>query len=156
MENNEKELEFLRQVFKKFDTHNTGYLDSDEFHNLIVGVAKQVTTLNHTDISTTEAAFAYYDRNRDGKLSFQEIYKWWISEKRFRFFMGDCAGLIKKARQIYKSYAKTSTKGMTFAEFERLLDDLKIQHEETAFDNIDTDDDGLVSFTEFFDWLKWC
>lgn len=154
MDDNEKELEFLRQVFRKFDTDDTGYLEDEQFVRLIRALTHHVPEIESVDSSIAKAAFAYYDVSGDGKLSFQEVYAWWISDDRFVFFVGDKARLLKRARQLYVTYAKGEG-GMSFTEFEALLDDMQIQHDESAFDEIDDDGDGLMSFTEFIDWLDW-
>ncbi len=154
MDDNEKELQFLRQVFHKFDTDNTGYLEAEQFVNLIDALAHHVPEIESVDPLVVKAVFAYYDIDGNGKLSFQEIYSWWISSDRFKFFVGDKARLLKRARQLYVTYAKGEG-GMSFAEFESLLDDLQIRHDEAAFDELDDDGDGLMGFAEFIDWLDW-
>ena len=163
MDYNELELQFLRQVFRQFDTNETGHLQVDEFVKLIDALAKakafperSAAPSGSLDDSVIKAVFAYYDVNADGKLSFQEIYTWWTSPDRFRFFTGDQARLLKKAHQLFETYSVLNGgKCMTFSEFESLLSDKMIEHDESVFDHLDKDGDGLMSFREFAGWLNW-
>ena len=151
----DQEIDFLRKVFKKFDTLNTGYLDNLQFTKLIKTLSRQVPEII-VDNTICEAVFAYYDKDNNKRLSFDEIYSWWISHDKFKFFMGNKAILMKKARQLFTKYAiSTNANGMLFLEFESLLFDYNKYHDESAFDSIDKDEDGIISFTEFVHWLGW-
>lgn len=156
----DQEVDFLRKVFKKFDTLNTGYLNTLQFTKLIKTLARQVSGII-IDNTICEAVFAYYDKDNNKRLSFEEIYSWWISRDKFKYFMEPKATLMKKARLLFTRYAiscstdNNSPNGMIFSEFESLLFDHNKHHDESAFDNIDIDEDGIISFTEFVHWLGW-
>jgi len=154
MDSAEIELQFLRRVFVKFDTDNTDKLTENEFTNLISALSSHVTDIS-VDPTVVKAVFAYYDSDVDKLLSFQDVYRWWISPLRFEFFKGEKARLITKAMQTFNTYSKENNGKLSFTEFETLLEDLYFYHSDTIFDEIDVDGDGLVSFTEFADWLGW-
>lgn len=151
----DKELEFLKKVFNKFDTKKTGSLTAEEYTKFVKTLSKQIPTLE-SDNQICEAIFASLDRDHNGVLSFDEIKQWWISHDKFKNFIGKRAELMKKARGLFLKYSGTTVKkGMNFDEFEKLLSDHKINHDESTFDMIDKDEDGLISFKEFMDWLNW-
>lgn len=156
MDVSDQEIEFLRKVFRKFDTLNTGYLDASQFAKFIKTLSKQIPEIS-VDNTICEAVFAFYDKDNNKRLSFEEIYAWWISHDKFQYFTGQKSILMKKARQLFMKYAENinNSSGMTFSEFESLLYDHNKHHDESAFDNIDKDEDGVISFTEFVQWLGW-
>jgi Ca2+-binding EF-hand superfamily protein len=150
-----KEIEFLKKVFKKFDANNTGHLSADQYTKFVKTLSKQIPELE-IDAQICEAIFASLDKDRNGVLSFEEIRQWWVTHDKFKNFIGKRAELMKKARALFLKYSGTNVKkGMNFSEFEKLLMDHKINHDESAFDLIDKDEDGLISFNEFIEWLNW-
>lgn len=151
-----QELDYLRQVFCKFDTDNSGYLNADQFVNLINALAEFTPELSRVpDPQVSRCVFAYYNTKLKGLLSFKEVYNWWVSPNRFYYF-GDKAGLVKKAYGLFKKYAVLNgDKGICYTEFESLLFDNQLDHDEGAFDKLDNDENGLMSFREFANWLGW-
>lgn len=152
----DQELFLLRHVFRKHDNDDSGYLSVDQFVNLIESVSRHAPEINATAIrpSVSQAVFSYIDKNDDGKMSFQEFYLWWTSPNRFRFFIGEKPSLLSKAYELFSRYSG-GMKTLSYNNFERLLDDLNIPHDDQTFDALDEDGDGLMNFTEFVDWLGW-
>jgi len=156
MDYNDQELEYLREVFKRLNSDGSGNLSLKDFTDLINIFAKQVPEIEFLDTIVIDGVFSYFDIDHDKRLSFQEFYSWWISPNRFKFFIGDVARLMKKARQLYSTYSKkNNNKGISFKEFETLMEELEIPYNNDSFDNLDTNEDGLMNFPEFVDWLKW-
>jgi len=155
----DNETESLRKIFNIYDDKRVGYITAIQFLELIKAVSKYAPEIKTIDDKICDAVFAYYDIDEDGKLSFDEVYGWWASNEKFSFFIGNKAVLMKKARHLYLKYAErdnsNNIQGIKFESFEKMLDDLNIQHNDNTFDTIDTNDDGLISFVEFVKWLKW-
>ena len=42
---------------------------------------------------------------------------------------------------------------MNFIEFENLIDEYNLHQKESTFDDMDKNDDGLMSFREFVNWF---
>lgn len=149
------EVEFLRQIFKKFDIDDTGYLEEKEFIKLMEVLKRHAEEITCMNERVAKAVFAYYDVNCDGRISFKELCNWWMSKERFnKFFVTKKCKLLVSTHEIFKKYAPNG-KTMTYTNFERLLGDLRLAHDEYTFDILDEDQDGLMNFREFIDWLKW-
>jgi len=151
------EEDYFAQLFRKFAGDNN-YLTFEQFKKLIIALSKHESELNYVVKSLDcdyiiKAVFLYYSFNQYDKLSFEETYNWWISSDKYSFFSKKRSVLLVKAKRLYLSYTKNNK--MTYDEFANLLEHLKINQPENTFDNIDANEDGLVSFREFFDWLNW-
>lgn len=151
------EEDYFGQLFKKF-AKNNDHLTLEQFKNLIKALSKHEPELNYTIKSLEcdyiiKAVFLYYCLDSYDKLSFQETYNWWISSNKYYFFSKKKSESLVKAKRLYMAHTKNNK--MTYDEFENLLEHLKINQPENTFDNIDKNEDGLVSFREFFDWLNW-
>jgi Ca2+-binding EF-hand superfamily protein len=130
-------------------------LTSIEFNKLVLALAAHVKEIKHVDGYVIQSVHRYYDTDNDGKLSFDEFYIWWKYSDKFKLMHGDAGRHISKANHLYTSHAKSENNQLTYDEFEGLLHSLKVEHGEDYFDEIDKDGNGLMSFREFFDWLKW-
>jgi len=150
--NDEDEINVLKNIFAEFDG-DSGYLTCNQFVSFITALSAYEKELKIFENYTINSVYKYLDKDGDDKLSFSEIYKWWTMPKKYELFSEKSAPLINKANKLYSSYSKKST--MTYDEFEQLLEFLKVDHNESTFDQIDKNEDGLMSFDEFFDWLGW-
>ncbi len=156
MENTiEQEAQYLRQIFDRYDADKDGNLNAEEFGKLVNVFVKKMGDNKPVDLIIIKAGHTYYDTHSRGVLSFMDVYEWWSYSDRFKLFTGEPARLLHKGYQLFCAYARGKGGQMTFNDFERLLEDKKIAHKESTFDGIDRNDDGLVSFREFFDWLHW-
>lgn len=150
------DLAVLRSAFNKYDEDKSGSLSNSEFIMFLKRLGRYVNDLKGVEESTANAVFALLDKNADGRLTFNEFCTWWISDasEKYTYFTGDTAPLLRKAYNLYK----LSTRGegrMSYNQFENLLDKLGIEHTDYDFDDLDQDEDGLLSFPEFCDWLNW-
>lgn len=146
----------LRNIFNKFDTSQKGrlgYLDCEKFVSFIKTLSEYVVALKNIDTYVIKSVYKYLDKSGDGKLSFDEIYEWWLSPSKYELFNSEKSQLLVKAYKLYSKYATSSQ--LSYDEFEKLLLFLKLSHHESIFDEIDKDGDGLLSFCEFVDWLGW-
>jgi Ca2+-binding EF-hand superfamily protein len=147
------EISYLEGVFNKYDIDKDGSLTSEEFLALVQKLSEFVKELEGVDPYAIKSVFKYYDMDGDGKLNFDEICDWWMTPDKYSLMVGESGALISKANKLYSKYAKGSQ--LTYDEFEVLLTSLKVSHQESAFDNIDVNGDGLMNFYEFFTWLDW-
>ncbi len=161
----DQEIIVLKQVFNKYDTDRDGYLGLDEFVKLVNALTLKLSedivgknkngTKKLIDPLIILAAHKYYDLDGKGTLTFAEVYKWWSSNNKFYLLVGEPARLLYKAYQLFCGYAQGKGGQMTFDNFELLLEHKNIGHQDNTFDRIDINEDGLVNFHEFFNWLKW-
>jgi len=146
------EIDVLKSIFGAFDG-KTGYLTYKQFVSFITALSAHEKELDISEPYTINSVYKYLDKDGDDKLSFSEVYKWWTMPKKYEFFSEKSSALINKANKLYSAHAKNTK--MTYEEFEQLLEYLKVDHQESTFDQIDKNEDGLMSFDEFFDWLGW-
>lgn len=144
----------LRAVFNKYDTKGVGYLTLQQFILLITRLGKHVSQLRGTEFAEAQSAFALFDKDSDKKLSFSEFSDWWTSEDRYSFFSGEKAELLRKAYVLYSKYTQGEA-AMTISKFSEMMEALEISYSETDFDALDKNEDGLISFDEFCQWLDW-
>ncbi len=150
---NKEEIEALKVAFYAFDENYTGYLDINQFFNIVAAMGQDMHKFTNISNETMYAVFNYFDIDDDGHLSFNEVYGWWISNMRFSIFSGKKSELLVKAHDLYHKH--TASSKMRYNEFENMLEALGVEHRESIFDELDRDGDGLLNFTEFVDWLGW-
>jgi len=151
----EDDTTILLSVFNKYSTDKSDSLSLKQFVRLISRLGKHVKELQGVEFSTAQAVFAVFNKEHNGKLTFDEFEEWWKSSDSdgYKYFTKDKSKLLRKAFRLYNKY--TTDGAMTFAEFENMMDELDLPHTELSFDLLDTDDDGLLSFGEFCEWLHW-
>lgn len=155
---NEEEIEILQSVFNKYDTDQRGYLTPHQFTLLISRLGRYIKELRGVEFSTAQAVFGLLDTDGDKRISFDDFVGWWRSEdedsQRYSYFIGEKGKLLRKAYGLYSSYV-SETGNMTYLQFNNMMDELGLEHDEYTFDLLDVNDDGLLSFSEFLQWLNW-
>ncbi len=63
--------EKAREQFAFFDRDDNGYIDFDEFSELLHVIAEEVTTKRAAE------GFSMVDVDSDGRVSFEEFISWW-------------------------------------------------------------------------------
>ena len=149
----------LRQVFAKYDGDGDGFLSYEDFLKLIHALSLHIPELKGFEENTVRGVFELMDINHDGKLSYSEYERWWLMPQKYSYFMGGKANLLRKAYNLFHQYVQydeeTAERAMTLEQFQRMMFRLGIPFTEDMFDAIDTDEDGLVDFGEFCQWLNW-
>jgi len=146
----------LRAVFSKYDTKDTGYLSLQQFTFLITRLRKYVPELRGVEFAEAQSAFALFDKDGDKRLSFSEFREWWTSKDRYSYFSGEKAVLLRKAYALYSEYLPEKGKAaLNISKFSEMMEALGITYTESDFDRLDKNEDGLISFDEFCEWLDW-
>ena len=83
-EEEEKVKKECREEFDKLDTDKSGMLDKNEFRILLEKVAQNVGGTPAKEEEFDEA-FKEFDKDNSGKISFEEVFKEWVS---FSFLVG--------------------------------------------------------------------
>ena len=149
--------EILKRVFKKFDVEKSGFLKRSQFEKFICELEKTSGEFNVTS-KDINIMFDFLDKDMDNKLSKYEFGLWLVRQDKYSFFDEHRKNLLIKAHNLFSSYASTvkgESKGLRYSQFEDMMEDLNIKHEDDDFDNLDIDNNGLISFSEFCKWLKW-
>lgn len=145
----------LESVFNKYDRDKSGGLTVNEFALLLKDLSKHVPEVRGIEPIKARAIFSLLDKNADGSLNFSEFASWWNQQDKYRMFCGEKARLLRKAYWLFSSH--TSSKSlMNHEEFNLLLLQLGMNSVgELNFIELDTDNDGGLSFEEFCHWLNW-
>jgi len=149
--------EILKKVFNKFDVNKSGFLKRDQFEKFIRKLGTTTSTLTHLSHALSKdinAVFDYIDTDMDNKLNINEFGAWLGRADKYTLFV-EKKSLLLKAHTLFFSYVDAPQKGLPYFKFEDMMENLNINHEEDAFDNLDDNNDGLISFFEFCMWLKW-
>lgn len=113
--------------------------------------------LKDVDGELMNAFFALVDRDCDGKVSFREFSGWWRSEfsvrTRYHIFETYVRPLVRTAWRLYTRFS--IGRSIPYRRFEYMMEYLRIHYSDTDFDVLDLNSDGVLSFSEFCDWLNW-
>lgn len=143
-------MEEHEKLLKLFNSNSkNGTIDHVRFALMVASLSKKYSSLKHLKVEVFYAIFSYIDVNCDGFISFNEFISWW-EEYKYRFEILHERHLVE-AYSIYRSYTPVGSHGMTKSQFEMFLTDNNTLSRGT----IDSNQDGLISFKEFFDWLDW-
>jgi len=71
----QSEEENLLRIFAEYDVNGDGFIDIDEFRNLVNMLGEDPPE----EILSLE--FAAVDDNDDGRVDFQEFRRWWLDFK---------------------------------------------------------------------------
>merc|ERR1712183_551540 len=141
----------LRSLFMKYDENSDDELNEKEF----VCLMKNEMGL---DTDQVEVYLYLLDKNGSGTISFTEFKQWYDSNENLKFIRDDSRfSIMKSAIDLFKRYDADGSFALdrdelqtVIAEFggnRMLVDDAMMQ--------LDTDQDGKVSFQEFLKWLNW-
>lgn len=153
-------LVVLRGVYNKYAHEPNLGLTLPEFKRLCNRLA---TKMEGFDARIAEPAFALFDRSRSGRLTFEDFTVWWHRSHERKIMCGEKFRLLQQAFGIFRAYNTENRQGaddltyaLTTAQFCLLLEGLGItETDDSIFDSLDEDGDGLISFEEFCAWLDW-
>lgn len=153
----EEEGDYLiMKVFDRFDKNKKGYLTRTEFNQFIRTLSSLFDkNLFISSEKFSNALFDYLNNNGKNKLKYRDFERWWSvsNEERYYFFIPDKKKKIIKAHRLYKFYTKH--KDMNFHEFMNMVAEMNLNYSDYDFDILDRDNDGLLSFREFCNWLNY-
>ena len=132
----------LERVFNKYSA-NGKYLEKDEF----VHIARRVNPGMEKGLYK---AFYFLFCEENPYMFFNSFKKWWDIKHVYLLDGGD---KLLTAYQMYKAY-KTGN-GINIDDFKNLIEDLDILQDPKEFQFLDMDSNGVLSFAEFVNWLKW-
>ena len=141
----------IRSLFDKYDTNGNGKLEEAEMQSLLeedLGLDRERSLLY----------FLLLDKNGDHDISFEEFNDWLRSEEHFEVLNDkEKFEILAVAFDYFKTFDTDDSDTLDRAQFEQMM---KYFGNETvdmdkAFEKMDKDENGKVSFWEFMVWLKW-
>ena len=144
-------FDIINGVFEKYSVN--GLMDDIRFASVIVKLSTYVDRLVGASKDNCFAAFALLDTDADGYIDAETFKIWWNKQDKYDDITGEKANKILRAYNLYKKYS--FDKRMIIHGFLRFAKDLNIKATEDDFDEIDTNDDGVIDFVEFSRWLGW-
>lgn len=153
----------IKEIFDKYATlaspklshksdNPNGTITKSSFVLMVNKLSHHIEEIKNVDIATIEAVFFLSTRGKC--MTFDEFNLWWRND-RFHYFHPGTGKELVKAHKLYQKYADPETSVLSLENFKRLVTDLKLEGTELDFDMLDTDDDGVLSFKEFYRWLGW-
>ena len=141
----------VRSLFDKYDTNGNGKLEKAEMQALLEG-----------DLGLDPDKFWVYflllDKNGDHDISFEEFNDWLHSEEHFEVLNDkEKFESLAKAFDYFKSFDTDDTDTLDRTQFEEMMKYFGYEtvDMDKAFEKMDKDENGKVSFWEFMVWLKW-
>lgn len=143
-------------MFKKFDTDNSGSIDSKELQHLCFNMGYSLTD------AELDLAMLTLDQDGNGTIELEEFKKWWARDDRWAALKLDEEALKTRqaASKVFLAFdtAKKGTlskKDFTAFHKELLKNGLtNIQDEAAMIKELDKNDDGLVQFSEYITFLQ--
>ncbi|MBT8143762.1 MAG: EF-hand domain-containing protein [Gammaproteobacteria bacterium] len=71
VESSDDKLKEIRENFEYFDKRGKGYINFDEFSELLAVISPESTTKERAE------GFSMIDTNSDGHVDFEEFITWW-------------------------------------------------------------------------------
>lgn len=157
-----KEEATLRKIFDLYsvtpgDCSPMRFINLHLLEKFLENLSAYSPILKDLDMELVKAFFALVDRDCDGKISYAEFTGWWRSEyttrERYDIFRQETRPLLRSAWRLFQRFC--IGKCIPYRRFEYMMDYLRVHYSDTDFDVIDLDSDGVLSFSEFCEWLKW-
>jgi len=144
-----------RRIFNKYDTDQSGSIDSTEFRNLCYGLGY---FLSPTEL---DLAIKLLDKDGNKTISYQEFHSWWTSSDRFKKLSLDDERQEKLSEvfQTFKSFDTENSgvlKGEQITKLHKYLVSKQFTtlHRDAFLADLDTDRNMSISFNEFVDWIS--
>ena len=141
----------LRTLFGKYDKDNNGILDKQE-----------LSTLLKDDLGMTHEQAEMYsyllDKEGSQQISYEQFRAWIQSNEHYKTISdGTRFRFLQKAIEIFKRYDADNNQALDKEEFKSLFLDLggKKKNFKKTINELDRDNNGVISFQEFLRWLNW-
>lgn len=140
----------VQSLFEKYDKDKNGSLKKEELSVLLKDDFGM-------DSQRAEAAAMLLDKDGSGIVSFEEFFQWFSSgegmsnvsdESRYHY--------VKKAVDLFKRFDTNKNGTIDRDELQHLMRSIGFtQSLDSAFEQLDKDKNGKISFPEFIVWLNW-
>ena len=141
----------IQSLFSKYDENNSGTLEFDELHKLLVD-----------DIGLYEEHAEMYmmllDKDANGSINRAEFLHWFRSGERLKNAGSESRfDVMQKAIALFQYYDRDGNGWIDEREFGALFADIGGQPQglRGALKTLDSDGNGKISFYEFVKWLNW-
>lgn len=144
----------IKGLFDKYKDSN-GRLDKDGLTTMIKNDFKGEIDLDDNQIETI---LMLLDQDGLGSVSFEQFYKWYCRDNKLVNIQDSFrCRMIQKAIQKFKEFDTNKNGTIERDELQHLLQSLSfdVKLQENAFEELDKDKNGKISFPEFLTWLHW-
>lgn len=143
-----------KRIFDKYDFDQSGTISPPEFREMVYELGYYLTDREF------RMAILMLDTDGDGHVSYPEFLKWWKTDDRFKKLQlsEEQYNLLQYCSTYFQYFDKDRSGVLEKAEFQVCHADLLRNHVtdapfEKCLASLDTNNDGLVSFNEYVDWL---
>ena len=141
-----------RQIFDICDRMHRGYIIPRHFATFLqlMTNGKVVPTRRQAE------AFIVYQCGKT-RFSYESFERWFESPHNFDMVASDKIVLLDKAYTLYHYYTNKDSE-MNYKQFIDMIHAEYKTHQMIGIDQVrllDRNEDGIISFKEFCDWLKW-
>lgn len=135
------ELEEIQKAFRVYDKDNNGYVTMQEAHAVL-------QTVLGFEEEQTKCLIETFDRNRDGRLSYDEFSAFYCKVKRSK----------EELYTIFQRFDQDSSGSISLLEARKVLSEMGFEDEETEVlvRLHDRNGDGALQFDEFVHFWKTC
>ena len=141
-------------VFRKYDEDKDGAVSQAELNKLCMEMGARLSE------DELKIALKVLDTNGDGKIEFDEFKVWWESQDRFERLRRNEAELafLNGVLTSFMSFDTNKDGLIDREEFKNVYQVLSqsgypTHSEQEDWDAMDRDHNGIISYSEFVDWL---
>eukprot|EP01105_Mastigella_eilhardi_P016956 TRINITY_DN3893_c0_g1_i2.p1 TRINITY_DN3893_c0_g1~~TRINITY_DN3893_c0_g1_i2.p1 ORF type:complete len:328 (-),score=116.82 TRINITY_DN3893_c0_g1_i2:100-1083(-) len=146
-----------RRVFDKYDSDKDGSITREDLGKLCMEMGYMLSEEELT------AAIRLLDKDASGTIEFSEFQSWWCQEARFNKLQMDETQLqfLHDAFEKYLQFDSDGNGIISRDEFDTLYSFLRegvytSQTVDSAWEQMDEDRNGSISFNEYVDYLLFC
>ncbi|XP_020892341.1 putative calmodulin-like protein 6 [Exaiptasia diaphana] len=142
----------IKDLFSKYE--KDGCVDQAALTSLIKNEFKGDIDVDENQIETI---LMLLDQEGNRSVTFDQFYKWYCRDDKLEAVKNDfTCRLIQKAVQTFKTFDKNDNGTIERDELQHLLKSLSFdaKRQQNAFETLDKDKNGKISFPEFLSWLN--
>lgn len=140
-----KDDKIIRSIFIYYDKDHDNVLSFNEFKKLCSDLG----------FDLYDFQFDYVDTREDKQISYDEFKDWWLRGDKLKILMEDNVDKVYYAHNVYKQGIE-EYKILDYENFNKLIDKCyNCSISEDEFKQYNKNNDNVLEFNEFLNWLRW-